>query len=169
MVTKAGRTTHHKLQGLLYCYHDQRKRGLIPAADDFDATTMRLAVKKIDAEKAGKKLDLTDLYPDKIEMDLKWWPLKKEFLKMANNVIGVDKNPIYYVISTDQPAVWVPPNVFKQKIYQLPHTGAVQNRDKTIVWGKNLKAYLNTTSWEWINEFEATEDSSSAWKFLVDK
>ena len=81
----------------------------------------------------------------------------------------MDNDPLYYVISTDQPAGWVPPNVFEQKIYQLPHTGAAQNRDKTIVWGKNLKAYLNTTSWEWINEFEATEDSSSAWQFLVEK
>ena len=39
---------------------------MIPAAADFDATAMRLAVKKFDAEKAGKELDLTDLDPGNI-------------------------------------------------------------------------------------------------------
>ena len=36
-------------------------------------------------------------------------------------------------------------------------------------WGKILKASLNTHSRKWIKEFEATEDSRDAWKFLVDK
>ena len=47
------------LQGLLYWYHDHKKRGVIPAAADFDTITMRLAVNKLDAKKAGKELDLT--------------------------------------------------------------------------------------------------------------
>ena len=44
---------------------------MIPAASNFDATAMRSAVNKFDTEKLGKEMDLTDLYPDKIEMDLK--------------------------------------------------------------------------------------------------
>ena len=51
--------TQRKLQGLLYWYHDHKKRGVIPAAADFDTITMRLAVNKLDAKKAGKELDLT--------------------------------------------------------------------------------------------------------------
>ena len=38
-----------------------------------------------------------------------------------------------------------------------------------MVRGNILKAYLNTPSQEWIKEFEATENSRSAWQFLVDK
>ena len=78
-----------------------------------------------------------------------------------------DIDPLYYVIRLDQPVGWVPPNDFEQWIYQLPHTGTVYNIKKKIVWGKILKAYLNNPSWEWIKEFEATEDSRAAWKLLV--
>ena len=95
----------------------------------------------------GKELDLTDLDPGKIEMDLKLWPFKEAFLNMAKNVMGVNNDPLYYVISPDQPAGWVPPNDFYQQMYQLPHTGSVYNRYKKMVWGKILKAYLNTPSW----------------------
>ena len=64
---KVGIPTQRKIQGFLYWYHDQIKGGgVIPVADDFNATTMRLVVKKIDAEKAGKELDLMDLDTGKI-------------------------------------------------------------------------------------------------------
>ena len=116
----------------------------------FDVANMRLEVKQIDAEKFGKELDLTDLYSGKIEMDLKWWPFKETFLNMAQNVMGVDNNPLYYVIRPDEPAGWVPPNAFEQRMYQFPHTGSVCNRDKKMVFGDILKASLNTPSWEWI-------------------
>ena len=69
---------------------------MIPSAADFDAYAMRLAVNKFDAKKGGKELDLTDLGPGKIEMDLKWWPFKEAFLNMANNLTGVDNDPLYY-------------------------------------------------------------------------
>ena len=70
---------------------------------------------------------------------------------MAKNVMGVDNDPLYYVIRPDQLAGWVPPNDFEHRMYQLPHTGDVYNTDKKMVWGKILKAYLNTPSWKWIN------------------
>ena len=43
------------------------------------------------------------------------------------------------------------------------------NKDKKIVWVKIFKTSLNTPSWEYIREFEAKEDSRTAWKFLLDK
>ena len=43
------------------------------------------------------------------------------------------------------------------------------NRDNKMVWGKILNTSLNITSWAWIKSFEATEDSRSAWEFLVEK
>ena len=85
--------------------------------------------------------------PSKIEMELKWRPFKYAFLKMAKNLMGVDNDPLYYVIIPDQPAGWVPPNAFEQKMYQTPHTRDVYNMDKKMVWGKILKASLNTPSW----------------------
>ena len=66
VATKVGIPTKRKLQGFLYWYHDQKKRGLIPAAADFGATAMRLAVNEFDAEKAIKDLDFMDLDPGKI-------------------------------------------------------------------------------------------------------
>ena len=120
---------------------------------------MRLAVNEFNAEKVVKELDLTELDVGKIEMELKWWPFKEALLNTAKNVMGVDNNPSYDLIRPDQPADWVPPNAFDQWMYQLPHTGDVYNRDKKMVWGKILKEYLNTPSWEWIKEFEATEYS----------
>ena len=99
-----------------------------------------------DTEKAGKEMDITDLYTGKIDMDLKGWPFKEAFLNMANHVMGVDNNRIYDVIRPDQPSVWVPPNAFEQRMYQLPHTGDVCNRDKQMVWVKILNTYLNTPS-----------------------
>ena len=128
VTTKVGMLTHRKLQGFLYWYHDHKKRGMILAAANFDTIVMRLAVKKFDAEKMGKELDLTELGSGKIDMDLKWWPFKEELLNMANNVMGVNNNPLYYVIRPDQPAGWVPPNTFEHHRCQLPHTGAVYNR-----------------------------------------
>ena len=104
-------------------------------------------MKKIDAEKVGKELDLKDLDPGNIEMDLKWWPFKEEFLNMAKNVMAVDHNPLYYVISPDQPVGWVPQNASGHRVYQLPHIGAVYNRHNKMVCGKILKASLNTPSW----------------------
>ena len=83
--------------------------------------------------------------------------------------MGVDKDPLYYVISPDQPEGWVPLNAFEQRMYQLPHTGDVYNRDKKMLWVNILKASLNTPSWEWIKGFEATEDSRFAWQLLVEK
>ena len=117
-----------KLKGFLYWYHDQKKRGMIPAAADFDATAMRLAVNRFDAEKEGKELDLTDLDPGKIEMELKWCLFKEALLNMSKNVMGVDNDPLYYVIRPNQTTGWVPLNTFEERIYQLPHTGAVYNR-----------------------------------------
>ena len=95
-------------------------------------------------------MDLTDLDPDKIDMDLKWWLFKETLLNMANNVIKVNNDHLYYVIRPDQPAGWVPPNAFEQKMCQLPHTGAVYNRGNKIVWENILKAYLNTPARKWI-------------------
>ena len=168
VATKVGMPTQRKMQAFLYWYHEQLKRGIIPAAADFDATAMRLAVNKFNDEKYGKELDLTDLDPGKIELDLKWWPFKEAFLNMANHVMGVDNNRIYDVIRPDQPSVWVPPNAFEQRMYQLPHTGALNNRNKKMVRGNIFKASMNTPSWEWIKEFEVTEYSRPAWKLLVE-
>ena len=53
------------------------------------------------AEKLGKELDLMDLDPGEIDMDLKRWPYIQVFLNMSNNVMGVDKDTLYYVISPD--------------------------------------------------------------------
>ena len=103
-------------------------------------------MKKFDAGKASKEMDLTELDPGKIDMDLKWWPFKEAFLNMAKNVMGVDKDPLYYVISPDHPAGWVPPNAFEKRMHQLTHTWAVYNRGKKIVWGKTLKSFLNNPS-----------------------
>ena len=66
VATKVGIPTQHKLQGLLYWYQHQIKRGLIPAADNFDVTAMRLVVGGFDAEKAAKELEITYLDPGMI-------------------------------------------------------------------------------------------------------
>ena len=93
VATKVGMPTQRKLQGFLCWYHDQKKRGVIPAAADFDATAMNLAVNEFDAEKSSREMDLTDLDPGKIEMDLKLWPFKYAFLNMDKNVMGSITNP----------------------------------------------------------------------------
>ena len=80
-------------------------------------------------------------------MDLKWWPFKEALLNMTKNIMRVDKDPLYYVIRPDQPADWVPPNAFEKRMYQLPHTGDVYNRDNTFFGGEILKSSLNTPSW----------------------
>ena len=98
----------------LYWYHEQKNRGMISAADDFNATGMSLAVNEFDAEKADKELDLTELDPGKIETELKWWPFKEALLNTAKNVTGANNDPSYDVIRLDQPAGWVPPNAFEQ-------------------------------------------------------
>ena len=79
-----------------------------------------------------------------MDMDLKLCPFKEALLNMAKNLMAVDNNPLYYVISMDQPGGWVPPNAFEQRMQQLPQTGDVYNRDKKMVWEKILKASLNT-------------------------
>ena len=50
-------------------------------------------MKSFEAEKAGKELDLTDLDPGKIYMDLNWWPFKEVFLNMAKNLMGLITTP----------------------------------------------------------------------------
>ena len=142
---------HEQWQRKLACPHSascmfsssgtmNRKRGgVIPAAADLDSSTMRLVVNEFDAKKEGKELDITYLDPGKIDMDLKCCPFKEAFLNKANNIMGVDNDPLYYVISPDQPSGWVPPNAFKQQMYKLPHTGAVYNMDKRMLWGNILK------------------------------
>ena len=45
---------------------------MIRAAANFDAATMRFAVKEFDAEKSGKEPYLIELDPGKIDMELKW-------------------------------------------------------------------------------------------------
>ena len=80
--------------------------------------------------------------------------------------MGINNDPLYDVIRPDHPSGWVPPNSFEQRMYQMPNTRAVYNRDKKMVREKILKAYLHTPSWDWVKEFEAMEDSRSAWKFL---
>ena len=107
---------------------------------------MRLDVNEFDAVKSGKELDLMDLDSSNIVVDLKWWPFKEEFLNMAKTVMGVDNEPPYYVIRTDQPVGWVPQNAIDQRMYQLPHTKYVYNMDKKMVWLKILKYYLNNPS-----------------------
>ena len=54
-------------------------------------------------------------------------------IDIAKNIMGVNTDPLYYVISPDQPVGWAPPNSFYQKMYQLPHTGSVYNKDKKMV------------------------------------
>ena len=100
--------------------------------------------------------------PGKTEINLKWWPFKEAFLNMAKNVVGVDNDHLYCVIRLDHPAGWVPPNAFEKRMYQLPHTGAVYNREKKMLWVNTLKESLNTLSWERIKEFESTGDSRAA-------
>ena len=116
MATKVGIPTHCKLQGFFYWYYDQIKRELIPAAANLDVTVMRLAANEFDAEKAGKELDLTELDPGKIKMELKRWTFRGEFLNMAKNVMGVYNDPLYDVINPDRPSRWVPPNDFEQRM-----------------------------------------------------
>ena len=88
---------------------------------------------------------------------------------MAKNVMGLDNDPLYYLIRMNQSEGCFPSNDFEQQMYQLPHTGNVYNREKKMVWGNILKAFLNTPSWKWIKYFEAMEDSRAAWNFLVEK
>ena len=112
VATKFGIPTKRKLQIFLYWYHDQKQRVIIPAEADFDATATRLAVNEFDAEKAGKELDTMYFNPGKIDMNLQWWQFKDAFLNMAKNLMGVDNNPLSYVIRPDQLAGWVPLNAF---------------------------------------------------------
>ena len=104
VATKFGMPTQRNLQSFLYWYNYQIKRGLIPAAANFDTTATRLAVNEFEAEKSGKELDLPELDPGKIEMDLIWRPFKEAFLNTSKNVMGVDNDPLYHVIRMDQPA-----------------------------------------------------------------
>ena len=62
-------------------------------AADFNLVAFRLAVNEFDAERSGKELDLTDLDPGNIYMDLKWWPFKEVFLNMAKNLMGLITTP----------------------------------------------------------------------------
>ena len=60
--------------------------------------------------------------------------------------MGINNNPLYYVISLDQLVGWVLPNSFEQKMCELPHTGDLYKRYKKMVRGNILKAYLNNPS-----------------------
>ena len=66
---------------------------------------------------------------------------------MAKNFMGVDNDPLYYVVRPDQSLGWVPPNYFEHHMYQLPHTRAVHNKNNKMVWGNIPKLFLNTPSW----------------------
>jgi len=98
------------------------------------------------AAKAGRDIDLTDLDPGKVEMDLKWWNFKESFINMTKNVKGVNDDPIYYVIHPSRIAGWVINTMFDIRIYQLPYVWAVYQADKKMVWDKILKAAMTTPS-----------------------
>ena len=68
VTTKFVIPTQHKLQGLLYWYHDQRKRGLISAVADFDVATMRLTVGEFDAENRARNW----ISRNWVQVRLKW-------------------------------------------------------------------------------------------------
>ena len=82
----------------------------------------------------------------KIEIDLKCWTFKEALLNMAKNIMVINNDPLYDVISLDQLVGWVLPNSLEQKMCELPHTGDLYKRDNKMVRGNILKAYLNNPS-----------------------
>ena len=66
------------------------KKGIDTGGSRFRCKRHEVGGERLDAEKAGKELDLTDLDPGKIEIDLKCWMFKEALLNMAKNVMGFD-------------------------------------------------------------------------------
>jgi hypothetical protein len=107
----------------------------------------------------------------KIKLDLKWWDWKDAFYSMSKLTLGVDGDPLYYVIREDhehEPG-WVAPNDLERRAEQLSHTGVTYKKDSDLLWTKLVKCTSGTLAQEWLKDFEQNKDTRAAWKRLLFK
>lgn len=169
VANKIGLPAQKRLEGFLYWYHDHFKRGIIPDANDFNAQAVIDAVEAYTADKASKDMPSTDIDPGKIETDLKWWDWKDGFINMSKLTMGVDNEPLFYVIREDHDPGWVAPNDLEARAAQLPHAGATYKKDSDLLWAKMVKSTAGTIAHEWIKDFEQSKDTRAAWQVLLVK
>lgn len=156
-----------RLEGFLYWYHDQYKRGITPNGGDFDADTMKAAINDYNADKVGESKGETDFNIDKIQTGLEWWTFKETFVNMTKVTRGADNDPLYYIIRPDKPEGWTASDEWERRVYQLPQSGPIFDKDNEAVWSKLVKCAAGTTAWEWLKEYENTRDACKAWKCLI--
>lgn len=167
VANKIGLPAQKRLEGFLYWYHDQHKRGITPNATDFTNQAVIEAVQAYAADKASKDMQPTDIDPGKIEIDLKWWDWKDSFYNMTKLTNGVDGDPLYYVIRPDREPGWVPPNDLEARAEQLPHTGVNFKKDSDILWTRLIKCTNGTLAQEWLKDYEQDKNTRAAWKRLL--
>lgn len=151
------------LQTLCWWASDRTKRNLPLDADLFDADELRTAreAKRIQATQSTgteSTADLLKFNPDTFEA------CDEAFVTFLQQVIGAVKEPLAYVVREDVMPVGA--NAATQRMYELPHQGATYTTDNTRVHTL-LKSYLaDTPGYEWIREFDATQDGRAAYLAL---
>lgn len=165
-----GITHQKKLEGFLYWYHDKRRRQQQIVAAEFTDAVMVESMEKYRAATVEQETEQKELNPGQIETGSGWFGWSERAQSALLGMEGCSRQgPLYRVIREDRPAGWIPPNDTMRLCYELPLTGISYDQDNRQVWRLLQRWIIKDPIYNWLKEFEATEDGRGAWRALKDQ
>lgn len=146
-----------KLRALVYWLNDCDRRGLEPDVNSFDNNELKrmIVVQRMEADNpTTEKGDSTVKAPDKFHPESMrgWSVFKRQLENYLQNLLGVRKVPLAYVIRLDPPPEDLPDDKMTELIYQVPLEGDAYEIDNRKVYRIILDAVADTEAYAWIKE-----------------
>ena len=167
---KLGFPVQKKLKGLLYWYQDKVRRQTLIEAADFTLDVMRDAIRQCAVDESEKDSDKVEIKIGKIDTDLGWWTFKEKLSTKLENMSGLEGTPLVYIIAPAKPAGWTildAVNDLERLIYSVSLTGIVFDKDNAKVWAVIQGATMDTSSYEWIRQYDLRKDGRGAVQALT--
>lgn len=159
-----------KLQGFLYWYHDNAKRGLVINTAEFTNAMMKSSMAMDHAETVAAEIEQKDLNPGPIDTGtgyFEWSNRAKSAMIAMKGKSG--EGPLFRVIRPVQPPGYVPPNPTIKLCYDLPLSGIGFNIDNQQVFQLIQRWTIRDPIYNWLKEHELTENGRGVWMALKEQ
>ena len=162
-----GITHQKKLEGFLYWYHDKRRRQQPIIAAEFTLNVMVESMEKYRAQTVEEETEQKELNPGQIETGSGWFGWSERAESALLGMKGCSgQGPLYRVIREDRPVGWIPPNDTMRLCYDLPLQGISFDQDNRQVWRLLQRWIIKDPIYNWLKEYESSEDGRGAWLAL---
>lgn len=169
---KLGFMIQRNIEGLIWYVRDRKRRQMNLDVTQFTAAALTTAIEQLQVDRT--MADLSQKPPDlpTIDTGIGYYDWDKRMVNHFQQIRGVRGLALDYVIRRDKPLGWNPAtdaaNEHERLMYMVALTGVAYDQDNKTVFQHIKDCTLGEPAFEWIRQFENSNDGRAAVKALRD-